>query len=722
MAIYHLSAKLISRKAGRSSTAAAAYRAGERIVDERTGEVHDYTRKASVDHAEIVMPSTSDWRPTRAELWNTVERKNKRADAQVAREFEVALPVELSAEDRQRLAVDFAHEIADSYGIAADVAIHHQNGENPHAHILTTTNRIDGNQLGNKARELDLVAHNMAGKVGQENEIDRLRESWEKHANLALERAGQGARIDHRTLEAQGIDRIPQIHIGAKVAEMEARGVETERGAVALNIEAANAEIYEIRANGRIGHGHNHETTSSPEPGPDRGGTRAPGRSLGVAGRGNDRGADPVAAVQPGAGAGLEPGAAGRGRGMEAGRGEHSPGREAGPGSRGDDRSRGQQTDVEDIPGLRDHGGDVCGPRDLVLALAGAGARDQEHARPGSGRGAPETGPRRGATGKTGEAAIDRTYLAVRRQLQAMGCDQVEVGIRDQDGRMMTRTWTPADALTAVPWLKRQNALGADIYVRPGTADGQNAGLVLVDDVPRGTVERMKAEGYTPAAVVETSPQNFQAWIRLAADRRLPAEVATVAAKKLAELYQADPNSADWRHFGRLAGFTNRKPTHVDETGRSPYVLAHECPGKAAENAAKLISAVEEGLDKAKAEKERQKRLQAIQKARPADGFSARYDPKIEYTKQAQRLIQRYSDKADFSRLDWMIAQDMAGSGRFTVGDIERAIRECSPHIEERKAGHIEDYAKRTAQKAVQEAEGTQQRQTRDRGYDGPSR
>jgi hypothetical protein len=302
-----------------------------------------------------------------------------------------------------------------------------------------------------------------------------------------------------------------------------------------------------------------------------------------------------------------------------------------------------------------------------------------------------------------------------------MECDQVEVGIRDRDGRMMTRAWSKAEALKAVPWLKRQNALGADIYVRPGTADGQNAGLMLLDDVPRGTIERMKAEGYAPAAVIETSPGNHQAWIRLAADRRLPAEVATVAAKKLAEHYQADPNSADWRHFGRLAGFTNRKPEHTDELGRSPYVLVHECPGKASENAYKLISAVEEGLGKAKAEKERQKRLQALRDAKP-DGYASRFDPVKEYQRQAKRLIERYGDQTDFSRLDWMIATDMAQSGRFTAADIERGIQECSPHVEERKVGHLEYYAKRTAEKAVQEVEKTDKRQTRDRGYNGPSR
>jgi hypothetical protein len=615
MAIYHLSAKLISRKDGRSSTAAAAYRAGERIVDERTGEIHDYTQKRGIDHAELVMPSSAgDWRPTRAELWNAVERKNKRADAQVAREFELALPIELSAAERQQLAVTFAREVADRYGVAADVAIHHQDGENPHAHILTSTNRIEGQQLGNKARELDLVAHNMGGKIGQKNEVDHLRESWERHVNLALEKAGHTARIDHRTLEAQGIERIPQIHIGAKVAEMEARGVETERGKVALDVEAANAEICRIRAGERIGYEHHHEVAASPEPGASRGGDRAVGTGAGIAGGRNYRSTDPVAGVQPGTGGDLEQGPAGSGRGMETGGHGDQQGSEAGRGGYGEAGERGHRPDVADVLAMHEHVATVCDARQRVVALAGSTARGQEHARSGSSGENPETGHHRGIE-RPQEMKPDRTYLAVRRQLEAMGGGQWEIGIRDRDGRMMTRSWTTPETLKAVPWLKRQNALGADIYVRPASPDGRNTGLVLLDDIDRGTVERMKADGMEPAAVIETSPTNHQAWVRVS-ELPLQPEEATIASKYLAKTYGGDPNSADWRHFGRLAGFTNRKPEHAGEIG-FPWVLAHECPGKASKTAYKLISLVREYLTKGEAEKEAQRRLKALREARP---------------------------------------------------------------------------------------------------------
>ncbi|MCB5197596.1 MobQ family relaxase [Deefgea salmonis] len=234
MAIFHLSAKIISRKNSRSSTGAAAYRAGEKVTDERTGEVHDYTKKKGIESAEIVMPSGTDWRPDRAELWNAVEQKNKRADAQVAREFVVALPDELTAAERQKLATSFAKEIADRYQIAADVAIHKPSKvgdhRNHHAHILTSTNKVEGRGFGNKVRELDLVAHNQnIEKRGQPTEIEHLRERWATLTNEALQRNGVAVRVDHRTLEAQGItDRAPTQHRGPALDGMLRRGADSD--------------------------------------------------------------------------------------------------------------------------------------------------------------------------------------------------------------------------------------------------------------------------------------------------------------------------------------------------------------------------------------------------------------------------------------------------------------------------------------------------------------
>ena len=256
MAIYHLSAKIISRKSGRSATGAAAYRAGEEITDQRTGAAHDYTRKRGVEHAEIVLPSGTDWTPDRAELWNAVEAKNKRQDAQVAREFVVALPDELDGDQRRQLALGLARHIADTYRVAADLAIHAPGREgdhrNHHAHILTSTNTLNPNgTFGNKARALDAVAHDRnKGDREAPNEIEKLRGHWADLANQALERAGRAERIDHRSLEAQGIDRQPTQHLGPAVSGIVRRGENSE---VATRMgEEANARLFAAQEIGRI--------------------------------------------------------------------------------------------------------------------------------------------------------------------------------------------------------------------------------------------------------------------------------------------------------------------------------------------------------------------------------------------------------------------------------------------------------------------------------------
>lgn len=239
MAIFHLSVNLISRKAGRSSTAAAAYRAAERIEDRRTGEVHDYSRRSGVESTELVLPSGVEWQPDRAEFWNAVEVKNKRADAQVAREFVVALPAELDAEARRNLAVQFARVIVDRYQVGADVAIHapgRGDDRNHHAHLLTTTNRVEvSGKLGNKVRELDGIA---ASRSEGPNAVEQLRSIWADLTNQALEKAGSPARVDHRTLADQGIDRAPTVHLGPAAFGYERRTGDVSRKRADFEIEA----------------------------------------------------------------------------------------------------------------------------------------------------------------------------------------------------------------------------------------------------------------------------------------------------------------------------------------------------------------------------------------------------------------------------------------------------------------------------------------------------
>ena len=231
MAVYHFSAKTVSRSAGRSSTAAAAYRAAERIVDERTGEIHDYTRKGGVVDSQVILPGGGTM--ARAELWNSVEAKHKRSDATVAREFVVALPAELEGDQRQDLARSYARELADRYGVAVDINVHApgKDGDqrNHHAHILMSACYVSATgELGKKAVELDPIH---CQRHGLANVVEVERERWEHLANAALERAGQVVRIDHRSLADQGIeDRLPGVHLGPTATAIERSGRESDVG------------------------------------------------------------------------------------------------------------------------------------------------------------------------------------------------------------------------------------------------------------------------------------------------------------------------------------------------------------------------------------------------------------------------------------------------------------------------------------------------------------
>jgi ATP-dependent exoDNAse (exonuclease V) alpha subunit len=228
LAIYHLSVKTISRSAGRSATAAAAYRAGVQITDERTGDVHDYSRRGGVEFAELVLPvGAPSWAADRSALWNAAEQAEKRKNSTVAREFELALPAELSPAARRELAVSFARELVERHGCAADVCIHAPGKEgdnrNHHAHVLLTTRRLGPEGFGEKTRELDEV------KAGAGQLVTEWRERFAELQNERLQAAGLSVRVDHRTLADQGIDRVPTMHLGPAAVGYERRTGEVSR-------------------------------------------------------------------------------------------------------------------------------------------------------------------------------------------------------------------------------------------------------------------------------------------------------------------------------------------------------------------------------------------------------------------------------------------------------------------------------------------------------------
>lgn len=232
MAIYHLNTHTIGRAAGHSAVAAAAYRSASKLVDERTGEVFDFTRKGGVLSAEIVTPAGVPV-PERAALWNAAEAAEKRKDARVAREWRAALPHELNEADRRELATRMGQAIADRYGVAVDVCIHAPDREgddrNFHVHMLATTRTIgaDGT-LGAKAViELANKDRQKAGIPGTtQGDIIEIRQQWAELTNEALERAGISARVDHRSYADQGVELTPTRHIGTDAVAMHRRGLE----------------------------------------------------------------------------------------------------------------------------------------------------------------------------------------------------------------------------------------------------------------------------------------------------------------------------------------------------------------------------------------------------------------------------------------------------------------------------------------------------------------
>jgi hypothetical protein len=233
MAIYHLSMKILSRSKGYSAVASAAYRAGEKILDERTGVIHDYTRKNGVASAVILTPANAPaWCANRAELWNAVEKAERRKNSQLAREFELAIPRELAQDAARETVLNFVRENFVSRGMIADVAFHNLGGSNPHAHIMLSMRAITPDGFGEKVREWNDWTH-----------AETWRGSWADHANRALANAGYQEEIDHRSYERQGLEKTPGIHLGKSACAMETRGIETERGEQNHLINRLNLEI-----------------------------------------------------------------------------------------------------------------------------------------------------------------------------------------------------------------------------------------------------------------------------------------------------------------------------------------------------------------------------------------------------------------------------------------------------------------------------------------------
>jgi ATP-dependent exoDNAse (exonuclease V) alpha subunit len=236
MAVYFLNIKTFGRGSGSSAVGAAAYRAGERIRDERTGRVYDHSERQGVLYKEILLPANYadmqlSWARDRASLWNAAEQAETRKNARVAREYLVALPAELDTGQQVDLVRNFSQELADRYKFAVDFALHaprDYRGNDPrnfHAHVLATTREVTSEGLAGKTTlEWNDTARRRAGLEPGVNEFFIVRERWATVANQSLEAANVPARIDHRSLAERGIDREPRPYIPRAAFELERQG------------------------------------------------------------------------------------------------------------------------------------------------------------------------------------------------------------------------------------------------------------------------------------------------------------------------------------------------------------------------------------------------------------------------------------------------------------------------------------------------------------------
>jgi hypothetical protein len=277
-------------------------------------------------------------------------------------------------------------------------------------------------------------------------------------------------------------------------------------------------------------------------------------------------------------------------------------------------------------------------------------------------------------------ASIARSVI--HRQLHAMGCGLVDLGVFRADSRMLLREGWRAEQVEAVlSWLRRENARGAHIFVRPHGVHS----LSLIDDLNSEAIIRMIEHGFQPALVVETSSANFQAWVnhgRVLSDRRL----STLVAKELAHRFGGDPSSADWRHFGRLAGFTNQKPKRRLQNGFQPFVRLYECKGCIYPAAQEFLEEVNALAERAAAERlTRKKSLPSRNRnrIRPLTRF---YDDS------------RYAGDMHRADMAWAVHAASRGLSEEQIRTEILNGRDLS------KKGRIQrqiDYAQRTAIKAV---------------------
>ncbi|WP_081092367.1 MobQ family relaxase, partial [Peribacillus simplex] len=236
MAIYHFSAQVISRSKGQSAVASAAYRSGERLTDERTDETKFYKRDVPPETMILAPSHSPEWVHDRQQLWNEVEKSETRKNSQVAREINIALPREISQQEQVELIRGYVQKEFVDQGMIADVAIHRDDKDNPHAHVMLTTREISEEGFTVKNRDWN-----------KKELLQQWREQWAVHANQSLEREGIQDRITHESHAKRNLILFPTVHLGHVAHEMEKRGVQTDRGNMNRDRQEYNRLVVDLQ-------------------------------------------------------------------------------------------------------------------------------------------------------------------------------------------------------------------------------------------------------------------------------------------------------------------------------------------------------------------------------------------------------------------------------------------------------------------------------------------
>ena len=302
----------------------------------------------------------------------------------------------------------------------------------------------------------------------------------------------------------------------------------------------------------------------------------------------------------------------------------------------------------------------------------------------------PRRRPAAGGKMKTMESRRDSRVIAAGvaiDQLEALGAERFDIGVKRLDGTMILREgWSARQVLKSLLRLRRENLNRSHIYVRPSGAHGLN----LVDDLKAAAIARMKAAGFEPAAVVETSPGNFQAWLKhgLVLDEA----ASTRAAKLLAERYGGDPSSADWRHFGRLAGFTNPKPNRQLESGMQPFARLVEANGQVYRQVPVFVAEVRAAMDDA-----------AVSETGGDDG-AGQGAPEMPPLRPLEEFHSDPRYGGDLHRADLAWARHAAAMG-LSAAEIRATLLQARDLSKKGNLKRQQEYAGRTADKAVRQVE-----------------